>query len=145
MWWHWLIKLYRLQVYISVTHHLYIALCVYHPKSNLLWSLYIGPSLPSTTSLWTPFSSGNYHAVCVSISFYLFLVRSFVTVSFISHIWVKLYDLTLSIWLILLRIIEFLNDGNTKVNSKFSHKNGPRVDGFACEYYQTLQEKINQS
>ena len=34
--WHWVTKLYRFSVYSSVVHHLYIALCVYHPKSNLL-------------------------------------------------------------------------------------------------------------
>ena len=36
--WHWLIKLHRFQVYNSIIHHLYVALCVYHPKSNLLSS-----------------------------------------------------------------------------------------------------------
>ena len=33
-------------MYISMTHHLYIALCVYHPKSSLLPSPYIWPPLP---------------------------------------------------------------------------------------------------
>ena len=29
--WHWLIKLYRFQVYNSMIHHLQIVLCVHHP------------------------------------------------------------------------------------------------------------------
>ena len=33
---HWLIKLPRFQVYNSMIHHLYVALCVYQPRSNLL-------------------------------------------------------------------------------------------------------------
>ena len=42
--WHWLVKLYRLQVYNSVVHHLYIVWCAHHPKSSLL------PSPPPFTS-----------------------------------------------------------------------------------------------
>ena len=34
--WHRLIKLYRFQVYGFITHHLYIVLCVHHPKASLL-------------------------------------------------------------------------------------------------------------
>lgn len=41
---HWLIKLYRYQVYSSITHHLYIALCVPYPKSSLLLSTFINIS-----------------------------------------------------------------------------------------------------
>ena len=44
--WHWLIKSYRLQVYNSTTHQLYIILCVHHPKSSLHLSPFI-PHLPS--------------------------------------------------------------------------------------------------
>ena len=33
---YWLIKLYRLQVYNSITHHLNVVLCVHNPMSNLL-------------------------------------------------------------------------------------------------------------
>ena len=40
--WHWLIKLYRLQVYNSITHHLYIVLCVYHP-SQVSFHRYLSP------------------------------------------------------------------------------------------------------
>ena len=40
---------YRLQEYNFIIYHLYIVMCVYHPKSSLL------PLLPSTTSP-TPFS-----------------------------------------------------------------------------------------
>ena len=51
--WHWLIKLNRFQVYISIMHQLYIVLCFHHRKSSLppspLTCLY--PLLPSPTSL----------------------------------------------------------------------------------------------
>ena len=39
--WHRLIKLYRFQVYDSTTHHLYMVLCVHHPKSSLLPSPFV--------------------------------------------------------------------------------------------------------
>ena len=41
--WHWIIKLYKFQVYNSIIHHLYVALCVYHPKSSLLSLPFILP------------------------------------------------------------------------------------------------------
>ena len=44
--WHWLIKLYRFQVYNSITHHLYIVLCVHHTMSGLLPSPFIPPYSP---------------------------------------------------------------------------------------------------
>lgn len=38
--WHWLAKLYRFEVYNSVIHNLYIALCAHHQESVLLsWIL----------------------------------------------------------------------------------------------------------
>ena len=46
---HWLIKSYRFQVYNSITHHLYVVLCVRHPRFNLLPSPLI-PPLPSSPS-----------------------------------------------------------------------------------------------
>ena len=47
--WHWLMKLYRFQVYNSTIHHLYIIiLCFNHPKSNLILSPFI-PPFPSST------------------------------------------------------------------------------------------------
>ena len=51
--WHWLIKLHGFQVYNSITHHLYIVLCVYHPKSSLLPSPFI-PPLPFPTTSHAP-------------------------------------------------------------------------------------------
>ena len=47
--WCWLIKLYRLLVYNSMIHVLYIASCVHYPKSSLLPSAFIA-ALPSFTS-----------------------------------------------------------------------------------------------
>lgn len=46
--WHWLIT-YRFQVYISVTHDLYLALCACHSKSNLP-SPQIWPNVPCINS-----------------------------------------------------------------------------------------------
>ena len=41
-------------MYNFITHHLYIVLCVHHPKSHLLPSPFI-PSIPSSTSHLPPF------------------------------------------------------------------------------------------
>lgn len=46
--WHWLLKLNRFQAYISLIHRLFIALCVYCPKWDVLPSLYIWPPSPFT-------------------------------------------------------------------------------------------------
>ena len=46
-------KLYNFQLYNSMTYHLYIVLCVHHPKSSLLPSLFI--PLYSLLSPLTPF------------------------------------------------------------------------------------------
>ena len=62
--WHWLIKLYKFQVYNSIVHHLYIALCVHHTKSSPLPSL--SPRIrpwPSSVSP-TPFPSRNQSPLC---------------------------------------------------------------------------------
>ena len=64
--WHWLIKLYRFQVDNSTIHHVYIVLCVHHPKSSLLPSPFNLPLplLPPPTAL----SSDNHHTVvCVHL------------------------------------------------------------------------------
>ena len=45
---HWLIQLYRFQVHNSLIHHLYIVLCVHHPKVSLLPLAFI-PPLPYST------------------------------------------------------------------------------------------------
>ena len=65
-------------------HHLYIVLCAYHPKSNLLLSPFIPLYLPFITSHFLP--SGNHHiVVCVYKFLFVFLLCSFVDFSFISH------------------------------------------------------------
>ena len=46
---YWLIRLCKFQVYISLIHDLYIALCAHHPKSSHLLSPDIWPPLPLTT------------------------------------------------------------------------------------------------
>ena len=93
--WHGLKKLYKFQVFSSITHHLYIALCAHHPKSHLpspcRW-----PFLPFPIS-HTPFSSGNQHTI-VCVYEYVCL---FVAFSFISHLSEIIQSLTFSVWLTL--------------------------------------------
>ena len=82
--WHWLIKLYRFQVYNSMIHHLYLC-CVFTTKVKS----------PSTTIYLTPFStcthplpSGNTKLLsCLLVC----LVYLFVAFIFISHIHKILY------------------------------------------------------
>ena len=80
----WLIKWYGFQVYSYMIPHLYIALCVHHPKFNLP-SGYNGPSFPFTTSP-TPLllCLPSYCCLCLWDSVYMFY--SFVVFGFISHI-----------------------------------------------------------
>ena len=54
-----LMKLYRFQVYNSITHHLYIVLYAHHPKSSTP-SITFYPPYP-LLPLPTPFPSGNNH------------------------------------------------------------------------------------
>ena len=68
--WHWLITLYRFQVYISMIHDLQIALCAHHLRSNHLPSPYVWPLLlPST-----PFPLVTTILLSVSMSFCLFFL-----------------------------------------------------------------------
>ena len=67
--WLWLIKLYRFQVYSSITHHLYIGLCVCHPNSSLLLSPFI-PPLPSYTFPHPPFLLGITILLSLCMNFF---------------------------------------------------------------------------
>ena len=101
---HWLIRLCRLQVYISMIHDLYIALCAHHPKSNHLPSSYIWSSLPFTTP---SLSSGNCYTL-VSMSFFVcfFLFScSFVTFSFLYPTYESIHMILNFLWLLLLSMI----------------------------------------
>ena len=72
LWLYWIIKLlYRFQLYISIAHDMYIALCAQKPKSNHLMLSYIWPLLPSSTPQLLP--SGNHHIMsCVyEFDFYI--------------------------------------------------------------------------
>lgn len=64
--WCWLVKLYRFQVYNSVTHHLYIALCS-PPRVN---SPSISMCLTPFTLLYHPLTLFNCmkHAACLLVS-----------------------------------------------------------------------------
>ena len=66
-------KLHRFQVYNSITHYLYIVLCVHHPKSSLLPSPFITP-LPSSTSSHTPFPLVINMLLC---QYFFFLLNPF--------------------------------------------------------------------
>ena len=59
--WHGLIKLHRFQGYSSTIRHLYIALCVHHPKSSLLPSPLTSPF--TFFYLPHPLPSANHCAV----------------------------------------------------------------------------------
>ena len=65
-------------MYSSITHHLYVAPCVHHPKSSFLrsplTSLYPLLSLPGPLSLW----QSPYHCLWGSQLSELFLKTSFV-------------------------------------------------------------------
>ena len=88
--WHWLIRLRRFQVRVSMVQGLCVALCTRHPQSNHLlspcsfvWALY--PSLPRT-----PLPSGNRHTVvCVWVLVCLFFlfVHYFLSVLYPTHEW----------------------------------------------------------
>ena len=83
MGWHWLIKLFRFQVYNSMINHLYSALCVHHPKSNLLLLPYIWSPLLFTTlhlpSLWLP----PYCWLCLSFCLFSLFVHLLLSVLYI--------------------------------------------------------------
>ena len=68
---HWLIQLCRFQVYNSIIHHLYIILCVYHPKSQVSFHHHLSllyRLLPPPT----PFPLVITMLLSVSMSFFLF-------------------------------------------------------------------------
>ena len=98
--WHWLIGLYRLQVYNTMMHDLYIILCAYHPRPNYLASPYTWPPL-SFPSLHSSSPLVATTLLSVSMSFcWLVCFCPFVATGFISqgyHI-----ILNFSVWLILL-------------------------------------------
>ena len=74
--WYWLIKLYRFQVYSSVTHDLYIVLCVHHPES-ILPSPLISPFILSY--LPHPLPSGNNPHTVVCVCEFCFVLLNFFT------------------------------------------------------------------
>ena len=62
--WLWLIRLYRFQVYTSMTHDQHVALCGCHQKSNHLLSSCICLPLPFTVPCSLP-SGNQLTVVCV--------------------------------------------------------------------------------
>ena len=103
MGWHWLIDLYRFEVYNSMIIDVCILHCVPTTQSQILFHHHI--FAPFSLYYPTPLPSGNYHTgVCVyEFSVFLF-VCLFVAFSFISHIWVKSYG-SFSVWLTLLSMM----------------------------------------
>ena len=68
-------KLYRFQVYNSIMNHLYIALCIYHPKSRLLLSsmyvsIYLSIYLSSMYHLSSIYHLSIYHLSVSSLLYY---------------------------------------------------------------------------
>ena len=71
--WYWLIKLYRFQVCNATIRHLYIVLCVHHPRSSLLSS----PLLPYTPSTFSPLPFPPVIPILISVSMrFLFFIPS---------------------------------------------------------------------
>ena len=84
--WHWLIRLYKFQVYNSIIDRLYIALCVHYLKVK-------SPSITIYLTLFTllTFPSANHSTVVCVWVFFVCFVCSFVAFCFTSHLWVKSY------------------------------------------------------
>ena len=73
--WHWLIQLYRFQVYDAILHHLCVVLCVHHLKSSLLPSPSTLP-LPSSTCPHSPSPLVMTRLLSVSMRFFCFFTWS---------------------------------------------------------------------
>ena len=71
--WHLLINLDRFPVYNSVTHHLYVALCVYLPESDLLSSPYVWPLLTLFSLTPPSFPSASMHSCLFALFVHLLL------------------------------------------------------------------------
>ena len=74
--WHWLIKVYKFQVYSSIIHHQYTVLCVHHPKLGLLPSPFI-PHFILFCFLPPPFPLVITILLSVSMRFYFFCFNPF--------------------------------------------------------------------
>ena len=102
---HWLIRLYRFQVYITMIHDLYIALCAYHPKSNHLLSPYIWPPLPCTTPYHLP--SGSHHTVVCVSEFQFYIPHMSEIICFVAF-----SDWLISFSIIFSRSVHVVTNGN---------------------------------
>ena len=63
-------KIIKVSVYYSIIHHLYIVLCVHHPRSSLLPSPPI-PPLPASPSLHPSFPLAIIILLSVSMKYFL--------------------------------------------------------------------------
>ena len=96
-WNDWLMGSYRLEVYISMIHDLYIAGCADHPKSNQLLPPYYYPSIP--------LPSGNHTLWSVSeLQFYIPQVSKITWFLAFSN-WL------ISLSIIFLRVIHVITNG----------------------------------
>ena len=75
--WHWLIKLYRFQVYNSIIHYLYIVLCVHYQSQVFCYHLYL--LYPLLLPPTTPLPSGHHHTVVCVCEFFLLSMFSLVS------------------------------------------------------------------
>ena len=87
--WHWLIKLYRFQVYTSKIYHLYNVSCVHYSMSSLVPSLFIIPPYPFLPHP-TPFPSGNHHTLFCELLLLFVLFCFFEQPTFENISWLTL-------------------------------------------------------
>ena len=93
---HRLIGLCRFQVYISMIHHLYIALWAHHPQSHHLLSPYVWPPLPFTTPTSFPLVTITLLSVSMSVCFFFLFVHLLLSVLYPTDEWNHMYILILS-------------------------------------------------
>ena len=113
--WHWLIKLYKFQVYNSVICHLSIVLCVHHPKSCPSITIYLRRTPPQSLDYWAKvwnevdWSSIHFQNCFSSSSFHInFRIISSISIKSLDGIWVGIV-LNLYMWLEKIDVIILLN------------------------------------
>ena len=96
-------------------HHLFIALCAHHPKSNLIFSAYINiwPQLPFTPTLFPLVLS--YYSLCLQV----FICFSCLFTHF--HMNEIIWFFIFSIWLILFSMIFLISTHVVENGSIFSY------------------------
>lgn len=105
--WYWLITLYKCQLYNSVTHYLYIALCTQNSKDSLPLSPYIWPPLRSSSSTQLP-SPLVPAFCCLCLGKLSILVHLFAWIQFFHHsllLFVVVNQISWIFWLLQLILV----------------------------------------